>query len=152
MHVDAMLADLARPEGLPALLSAIDHLGPNASRALGGWPRHPPWHALVKLGKPSPETEARLVRALDHEDFRVSCGAAMVFAEMADDDALFQHIWSRRDLARSNESYAMVILRAAEVRRDPVMREYLLWMEGDKRFRSVGMIDRIGEALARLRQ
>jgi hypothetical protein len=131
---------------LPALASCIDRLAPN-----GGRPQHCPAWALARLGKPQGPTAARLTHALDHEDFRVRDASASVLAEFADDDELFDALWSRRERMKTSDGTASALLRAAEVRRDPIMREHLEWMAGNKRFRSAGYPARIRAARDGLR-
>jgi len=151
LHVDALLADLPRPEVIEALLSLVEH-PPAATDAEGeDRPVHLPLGALKALGPPDPDTALRLTRALDHQDLRARDIAAGLLAEWALDDAFFAPLWRRRTAARQSDGMCWAMLRAAEVRRAPELRDFLRWMQKSPRFAGPGYPERIGEALAHLK-
>ncbi len=147
MRLDALLAELKEPGIIEALLSVIEHpTAPDADR-----PAYMPLSTMLALGKPEGDTQRRLAAVLKHDDFRVRDVAAAVFAEFSTDDALFDALWKRRVIARESDGMCWAMLRAAEVRRDPLLRDFLLWMQKSPRFRTPGYAERIGDALAHLR-
>jgi len=147
MRVEGILYEAPTMEALPALLSALEFQPPNhyAHRS-----HLVPTDALKQLGKPSGEAAQVLIRALDHDDFRVADEAAVVLAEFATDDVLFDALWARRHRAGREDTYAWALMRAAEVRKDPLMRPFLQSMLRGDRFDSAGYHERIREALAGL--
>jgi hypothetical protein len=151
LRVDALLAELPRPEVIEALLSVIEHPTPEVPEALGGRPSNMPLGALKALGKPDPETTRRLAAALDHEDSRARDVAAALLAEWSEDDALFQLLWRHRAIARQSDGMCWAMLRVAERRRAPELRDFLRFMQKSPRFRSPGYAERIDNALAHLR-
>lgn len=151
MWVDALLGELAREEVVEALLSIVEHPTPNVAEDLGGRPSHMPLSALKAMGRPEGDTALRLKQALLHEDFRVRDVAAALLAEHSTDDGLFNALWKRRTAARESDGMCWAMLRAAEVRRAPELRDFLLWMQKSPRFRTPGYTERIGDALAHLR-
>jgi hypothetical protein len=151
LNVDALLGELARPEVTEALLSIVEHPTPNLAEHLGGRPSHMPMSALLAMGRPDAETAQRLVQALGNEDFRARDVAAAILAELSADDALFAALWKRRTTARESDGMCWAMMRAAEVRRAPELRDFLLWMQKSSRFRTPGYPERISDALAHLR-
>jgi hypothetical protein len=77
--------------------------------------------------------------------------AAAVLAEHSQDDGLFAGLWSRRAIARDSDGMCWAMMRAAELRRAPELRDFLRWMQKSTRFRSPGYAERIGNALAHLK-
>ncbi|MBL9039103.1 MAG: hypothetical protein JNG84_11345 [Archangium sp.] len=144
-NVDSVLAELKRPEVIEGLLSVVEH-PPAESR-----PSHMPLVALKALGKPDSDTALRLIHALDHDDDRSRVVAAQLLAEFSDDDGFFAALWERRAAAREVDGLCWAMLRAAEVRRDAELRDFLRWMQKSPRFRDNGYPERLGDALARLK-
>ena len=151
LHVDALLADLPRPEVIEALLSLVEHPPPPTDAEGEDRPVHLPLGALKALGPPDADTALRLRKALDHEDPRTRDTAAALLAEWAQDDAHFAPLWRRRTAARQSDGMCWAMLRAAEVRRAPELRDFLRWMQKSPRFAGGGYPARIGEALAHLK-
>jgi hypothetical protein len=151
MHVDALLAELALPGIIEALMSVIEHPTPMVEESEGGRPAHMPLKAMLSLGKPDDETSQRLSKAMTHDDYRVRDVAAAVLAEHSMDDELFALLWKRRVIARDSDGMCWAMMRAAEVRRDASLRDFLLWMQKTPRFRTPGYAERIGDALAKLK-
>lgn len=148
LRVDALLAELPRPEVIEALLSVVEHPTPEG---LEGRPANLPLGSLLALGKPDSETALRLFGVLDHDDYRARDLAAAVLAESSLDDGLFAALWSHRAIARKSDGMCWAMLRVAEVRRAPELRDFLKWMQKSPRFRAPGYAERIGDALAHLR-
>jgi hypothetical protein len=151
MYLDALLAELKIPEITEALMSIIEHPTPNVAEHLGGRPAHMPLGAMLALGKPDADTAERLSKAMTHDDFRTRDVAAAIFAEASMDDAMFALLWKRRTIARESDGMCWAMMRAAEVRRDASLRDFLKWMQKSPRFRTPGYAERIGEALAKLK-
>lgn len=160
LHVDALLAEIKEPGVMEALLSVVEHpvpnddadLQPNAVAPGGfGRPSHMPLAALLALGKPDADTAGRLAHALDQDDFRVRDVAAAVLAEFSTDELLFASLYRKRTVAKESDGMCWAMMRAAEVSRAPELREFLKWMQKSPRFRTPGYADRVGEALAKLR-
>lgn len=147
LHVDALLAELKEPGVMEALLSIVEHPTPNE----GDRPANMPLAALLSLGKPDADTAGRLAHALDQDDFRVRDVAAAVLAEFSEDDLIFTTLYRRRAVARESDGMCWAMLRAAEVRRAPELRDFLKWMQKSPRFRAPNYTERIGSALAHLR-
>jgi hypothetical protein len=147
-RLDALLAETPRPEIIEALLSLIEH--PTAADAEGR-PTHMPLKAMLALGAPDLDTAKRLSAVLKHEDPRVRDIAAGILAEFSTDDALFALLWKARVIAKDSMGMCWAMLRAAEVRRDPALRDFLLWMQKTPRLRDAGLGERVGNALAKLR-
>ena len=147
LHVDALFAELKEPGVIEALLSIVEHPTPNE----GDRPSHMPLSAMLALGKPDADTASRLSAVLTHDDFRVRDVAAAILAEFSDDDTLFATLWKRRVIARDSDGMCWAMMRAAEVSRSPELREFLKWMQKNARFRTPGYAERIGNALAHLR-
>lgn len=147
LHVDAFLAELKEPGLAEALLSIVEHPTPND----GDRPAHMPLAALLSTGKPDEDTALRLAHALDQDDFRVRDVAAAVLAEHATDERLFNSLWRKRVVARESDGMCWAMMRAAEVSRSPELRDFLKWMQKSPRFRTPGYSERLGEALAHLR-
>ena len=152
LAVEAIVGGLRTPDALPALMSVLEHPSPNLAFHLGGRPQHIPTWALLQLGAPDPDTAARLIRALDHEDFRIAGAAAAVLCEFSIEDRLFAPLFAREDRAKREDPYAWSLVRAAEVRRDPVLRPFLQWMQRSSRFAGSGCTERIEAAIAGLRE
>lgn len=150
-YLDALLAETPRPEIIEALLSLIEHPTANVPEAEGGRPAHMPLKAMLALGAPDADTARRLAAVLKHDDVRVRDVAAALLAEFSADDALFAPLWKARVIARESPGMCWAMLRAAELRRDPVLRDFLLWMQKTPRLRDAGFGARIGDALAHLR-
>jgi hypothetical protein len=151
LRVDALLAEVPRPEVIEALLSVVEHPTPADADEDGGRPWHLPLGALLGLGKPDSETALRLFRCLEADDLRVRDTAAAVLAEHSTDDGFFAALWSRKALLRQSDGTCWAVLRVAEVRRAPELREFLLWMQKSARFKTPAYGQRIGDALAHLR-
>ena len=151
MHVDALLGETAHPEIMEALLSVVEFPTADVDERLGGRPAHMPLKALLALGKPDIETAQRLAKVLSHDDLRSRDVAAAVLAESATDDLIFAALWKRRVAARDSDGMCWAMMRAAEVSRAPQLRDFLLWMMKNPRFKTPGYEKRIGEALAHLR-
>jgi hypothetical protein len=151
VHLDALLSEQARPEIVEALLSVIEHPTPLAEAADGGRPAHMPLLSMLKLGRPDDEGARRLVAVFKHDDPRAHEVAAALLAEFSADDALFALLWKQRTLAKKSEGVARAMLRAAEVRRDPALRDFLLWMQKAAPFKAPPFPQRISDALAHLR-
>ena len=149
LRVDALLAEVPRPEVIEALLSVIEH--PTPEEGDEGRPSNMPLGALRALGKPDPDIAERLARALDHDDSRTRDVAAALLAEWAADDELFGVLWRHRAIARQSDGMCWAMMRAAEIRRAPEFRDFLRWMQKSPRFRRPGYAERIGDALAGLR-
>jgi hypothetical protein len=147
-RLDAFLAEKPRPEVIEALLSVIEH--PTAPDT-DGRPVHMPLKAMLSLGPPDAETAKRLASVLKNEDVRVREVAAAILAEFSTDEALFGLLWKARVIAKESLGMCWAMLRAAEVRRDPQLRDFLLWMQKTPRLRDSGYGERIGNALAKLR-
>jgi hypothetical protein len=147
LHVDALFAEIKEPGVIEALLSIVEHPTPNE----GDRPAHMPLSALLALGKPDPDTASRLAAVLTHDDFRVRDVAAAILAEFADDETLFALLWKRRVIARDSDGMCWAMMRAAEVSRSPDLRDFLKWMQKSPRFRTPGYAERIGNAMAHLR-
>ncbi len=147
LHVDAFLSELAEPGLIEALLSIVEHPSPND----GDRPAHMPLAALLSTGKPHEDTALRLAHALDQDDFRIRDLAAAVLAEYATDERLFASLWRKRTVARESDGMCWAMMRAAEVSRAPELRDFLKWMQKSARFRTPGYSERLGEALAHLR-
>lgn len=82
VHVDALLAEVKRPEVIEGLLSIVEH--PTEADYEGApepRPSNMPLLALKALGKPDSDTALRLIRALDSEDERSRDVAAAILAE-----------------------------------------------------------------------
>ena len=148
-HVDSLLGELARPEVLEAAMSVVEH--PTPSELHAERPSHMPFATLKGLGKPDDELGVRLANALDHDDSRVREVAAAVLAEFSKDDVLFAQLWRHRVAARESDGMCWAMIRAAEVRRAPELRDFLLWMQKSARFRAPALVERIGDALAHLK-
>lgn len=157
LRVDALLAELPRPEVIEALLSVIEHPTPDspdesdAPAEAGGRPSNMPLGAMKALGKPDADTVQRLSRVLDHDDPRARDVAAALLAEWSQDDALFGVLWRHRAIARQSDGMCWAMMRVAELRRSPELRDFLRWMQKSPRFRSSAYAQRIGDALAGLR-
>jgi hypothetical protein len=151
LRVDALLAELARPEVREALFSVIEHPTPEAAEADGGRPSNMPLGAMKALGLPDADTRERMMLALDHADERSRAVAAALLAEWSLDDELFAALWRHRTVARQSDGMCWAMLRAAEVRRAPELRDFLRWMQKSARFRAPAYAGRIGDALAQLR-
>lgn len=151
LHVDALLAELKQPEVIEALLSIIEHPTPNEGEDAGGRPTNMPLGAMLALGKPDADTAHRLSQVLGADDFRSRDVAAAILAEFSDDDALFAALWRRRVIARESDGMCWAMMRAAEVRRAPEFRDFLKWMQKSPRFRTPGYAERVGNALAHLK-
>lgn len=147
LHVDALLAEIKEPGVMEALLSIVEHPAPNSDER----PANMPLASLLALGKPDPDTAGRLAHALDSDDFRVRDVAAAVLAEFCEDDLLFTTLYRRRTVARESDGMCWAMLRASEVRRAPELRDFLRWMQKSPRFRTPGYSERIGNALAHLK-
>ncbi len=147
LHVDAFLAELKEPGLLEALLSIVEHPTPNDADR----PAHMPLATLLSTGKPDEDTAVRLAHALDQDDFRVRDVAAAVLAEHATDERLLNLLWRKRVVARESDGMCWAMMRAAEVSRSPELRDFLRWMQKSPRFRTPGYSERLGEALAHLR-
>lgn len=147
LNVDALFAEIKEPGVIEALLSIVEHPTPND----GDRPAHMPLSALLALGKPEADTAHRLTQALASDDFRVRDVAAAVLAEFSNDEQLFAALWKRRVLARESDGTCWAMMRAAEVCRAPELRDFLKWMQKSPRFRTPGYSERVGDALARLR-
>ena len=147
LHVDALLAEIKEPGVIECLLSVVEHPTPNEGDRVANMPLA----ALLALGKPDADTAGRLAHALDQDDFRVRDVAAAVLAEFSEDDVLFATLYRRRTVARESDGMCWAMLRAAEVRRAPELRDFLKWMQKSPRFRTPGYSERIGNALAHLR-
>lgn len=147
LHVDALLAEIKEPGVIECLLSIVEHPTPND----GDRPAYMPLAALLALGKPDADTAGRLAHALDSEDFRVRDVAAAVLAEFSEDDLLFNTLYRRRTVARESDGMCWAMLRVAEVRRAPELRDFLKWMQKSPRFRTPGYAERIGNAMAKLK-
>jgi hypothetical protein len=146
-RLDALFAELEEPGVIEALLSLVEHpTAPDADR-----PTHLPLLALNALGKPDADTAHRLIQALGSDDLRVRDLAAAVLAEFSNDEQLFAALWKRRVRAKDSDGTSWAMLRAAEVSRAPELRDFLLWMQKSPRFRTPGYAERIGDALAHLR-
>jgi len=117
LRVDALLAEVPRPEVIEALLSVIEH--PTPEEGDEGRPSNMPLGALRALGKPDPDIAERLARALDHDDSRTRDVAAALLAEWAADDELFGVLWRHRAIARQSDGMCWAMMRAAEIRRAP---------------------------------
>ncbi len=150
-RLDALLAEVPRPEIIEALLSVIEHPTPDVAEADGGRPAHMPLGAMLALGPPDADTAKRLAAALQHDEVRARDVAAALLAEFSADDALFALLWKARVIARQSDGMCWAMLRAAELRKDPVLRDFLKWMHKSPRFRAPGYAERIGDALAHLR-
>lgn len=148
LHVDALLAEIKEPGVIEALMSIIEHPTPQEAE---GRPANMPLGAMLALGKPDADTAHRLTLSLSHDDLRVRDVAAAILAEFSDDDDLFAALWRRRVMARESDGTCRAMLRAAEVRRAPELRDFLMWMQKNARFRAPGYSERIGNALARLK-
>lgn len=151
LRVDSLLEELPRPECIEALLSIVEYPTANVAEHLGGRASHMPLGALKALGKPGPDTVPRLSAALGSEDFRTRDLAASLLAEFADDEALLGLLYKRRVIARESDGMCWAMLRAAEVSHAFVLRDFLRWMQKSTRFRTPGYHERIGDALAHLR-
>jgi hypothetical protein len=151
LRVEAILGEAGGIEALPALLSVVEFSAANLASHLGGRPQHFPMWAIKRCGEPTDETGSTLIRLLDHEDFRIAGAAAKILAECATVDKFFQALLAKQDRAKREDDYAWALMRAAEVRRDPLMRPYLEWMLKNRRFKSAGYPQRIREAIAALR-
>ena len=147
LHVDALLAELKEPGVIEALMSIVEHPTPNEGDRIANMPLA----ALLSLGKPDPDTAGRLAHALDSDDFRIRDVAAAVLAEFSEDDLLFASLYRRRTVARESDGMCWAMMRAAEVRRAPELRDFLKWMQKSPRFRTPGYDKRIGDALAHLK-
>lgn len=150
VRLDALLAETPRPEVIEALLSIIEHPTPLTDDEQGR-PAHMPLKAMLALGAPDADTAKRLAAVLKHDDVRVRDVAAAILAEFSTDDALFALLWKARVIARESAGMCWAMLRAAELRRDPALRDFLLWMQKTPRLRQAGFTERIGDALAKLR-
>jgi hypothetical protein len=93
----------------------------------------------------------RLSAALGSDDFRTRDLAAALLAEFALDEQLLALLWRRRVIARESDGMCWAMLRAAEVSRAFLLRDFLRWMQKSPRFRSPGYQERIGDALAHLK-
>jgi hypothetical protein len=151
LRVDALLAELPRPEVIEALLSIIEHPTPEVDERLGGRPWNMPLGATKALGAPDADTSRRLIAALDDDDLRTRDVAAALLAEWSQDEALFSALWRHRTVARESDGMCWAMLRTAEVTRAPQMRDFLRWMQKSTRFRTPGYAERIGDALAHLK-
>ncbi len=151
LHVDALLGETGRPEVVEALLSIIEHPTPDLLDLPEGRPAHMPLGSLLAMGKPDADTTARLARALTHDDSRSRDCSAAILAEFSADDTMFAALWKRRTSARDTDGMCWAMMRAAEVRRAPELRDFLLWMQKNPRFKAPGYEQRIGDALAHLR-
>ncbi len=151
LRVDALLAEVPRPEVIEALLSVIEHPTPDVGDELGGRPWNMPLGAMKALGKPDADTTLRLSRVLDGDDARARDVAAALLAEWSQDDALFDVLWRHRAIARQSDGTCWAMMRVAELRRSPELRDFLRWMQKSPRFRGPAYATRIGDALAGLR-
>ena len=151
LHVDALLAEIKEPGVIEALMSIIEHPTPNESEAVGGRASNMPLQAMLALGKPDADTMERLSKAMGSDDFRVRDVAAAIMAEFSDDEAFFALLWRRRVIARDSDGMCWAMMRAAEVSRRQDFRDFLKWMQKSTRFRTPGYGERIGNALAHLR-
>ncbi|MFT3713138.1 MAG: hypothetical protein QM817_36245 [Archangium sp.] len=151
LHVDALLGEKAHPEIVEALMSIVEHPTPQLGDVPEARPAHMPLGALLALGKPDAETAARLAAVLTHDDLRVRDVAAAVLAEFSDDPTLFAMLWKRRVKLKESDGSCFAMLRCAEVTRASDLRDFLLWMQKSPRFRAPGYAERIGNALARLK-
>jgi len=151
VHVDALLAEVKRPEVIEALLSIVEYPTPIAADPEDTRPSNMPLLALKALGKPEPETALRLIKALESPDERVRSLAAAILAEFSEDDGLFAALWARRAAARHSDGMCWAMLRAAEVRRAFELREFLQFMIKSPRFRAPGYSERLHDALGKLR-
>lgn len=147
LHVDALLAEIKEPGVIEALLSIVEHPTPND----GDRPANMPLGAILALGKPDSETALRLSHALDQDDFRVRDVAAAIVAEFSEDPLFFAMLWRRRTIARESDGMCWAMMRAAEVSRSVELRDFLKWMQKSPRFRTPGYSERIGNALAHLK-
>jgi len=151
LHVDALLAEIKEPGVIEALMSIIEHPTPNEGEATGGRASNMPLQAMLALGKPDADTTERLSKAMGMDDFRSRDVAAAIMAEFSDDEAFFALLWRRRVIARDSDGMCWAMMRAAEVSRAPDFRDFLKWMQKSTRFRTPGYGERIGNALAHLR-
>ena len=156
LHVDALLAEIKEPGVMECLLSIVEHPTPGAgggeaAAAETDRPSHMPLGALLALGKPDADTAGRLAHALDSDDFRVRDVAAAVLAEFSEDDVLFASLYRKRTVAKESDGMCWAMMRASEVRRPAELREFLKWMQKSPRFRAPGYAERIGSALAHLK-
>ncbi len=147
LHVDALLAEIKEPGVIEALLSIVEHPTPND----GERPANMPLGAILALGKPDAETALRLSHALDQDDFRIRDVAAAIVAEFSDDPLFFASLWRRRTIARESDGMCWAMMRAAEVSRAVDLRDFLKWMQKSPRFRTPAFSERIGNAMAHLR-
>lgn len=147
--VEVVLGELGSRDDdvLEALLAVMEHPPPNDWRS-GRSAGHMPAWLVAKLGPFDDRVLGRLVAMLDAGDFRTSDAAAWVLAEQAGDDRCFQALVAVLPRARKSDGLAHVILRAAEVRPDPVFRAHLEWMRSSRRFRGADLRERIDRALA----
>jgi hypothetical protein len=148
LHIDSLLAELKLPGVIEALLSIVEH--PTADEP-DGRPCHMPLESFVALSPPDADTAARLVKLLDSEDIRVRDVAAKVLAESSLDDDLFAALWKKRVVAKESEGMCWAFMRAAEVRRDFVLRDFLRWMQKQARFKEPLWADRVTHALVNLK-
>lgn len=148
LYVDALLADLKEPGVMEVLLSIVEHPAPDGDEDR---PTHMPLSALLALGKPDSNTASRLAHALDADDYRVRDVAAAVLAEFSDDEVLFASLFRKRTVAKESDGMCWAMMRAAEVSRAPELRDFLKWMQKSPRFRTPGYAERIGDAMAKLR-
>ena len=67
------------------------------------------------------------------------------------DDGLFAALWEHRVVARQSDGMCWAMMRAAEVSRSVDLRDFLKWMQKSPRFRTPAFSERIGNAMAHLK-
>jgi len=152
VHVDALLAEVKRPEVIDALLSIVEH--PTEEPYEGApepRPSNMPLLALKALGKPDSDTALRLIHALDSDEERSRDVAAAILAEFSMDDGLFAALWEHRVVARKSDGMCWAMMRAAEIRRSAELRDFLQFMIKSPRFRTPGYLERLKNAMAKLK-